>query len=157
MTFRVVGLDPSPFVPLYALSDDELVARGARRVRVGADGGVPDRVELRDLVDGEVALLVNYVHQPAHSPYRASHAVYVREGATEARIVDGGVPEVMRRRLLSLRAFDAAHMMAEADVVDGVDADARIVAMFANADVDYIHVHYARPGCFAARVERLVA
>ncbi|MGY4515856.1 DUF1203 domain-containing protein [Lysobacter sp. HA18] len=157
MTFRVFGLDPTPFIPLFAMSDDELVARGARRVRVGADDGVPDRVELRDLVEGEVALLVNYTHQPANTPYRASHAVYVREGATQASVVDGGLPDVMRRRLLSLRAFDASHMIVEADVVDGVDGDARIEAMLATPDVAYVHVHYARPGCYAARVEWIAA
>ncbi|WP_133498768.1 DUF1203 domain-containing protein [Cognatilysobacter terrigena] len=157
MTFRIYGLDPSPFVSLYGLSDEELASRGARRVVVGPDGGVPDRVELRDLREGEIALLVNHTHQPANTPYRASHAVYVLEGATSARTVDGAVPEVMRRRLLSLRAFDAEHMMIEADVVDGADADARLAGMFADARVAYIHVHYARPGCFAARVERIAA
>lgn len=157
MSYRIVGLDPAPFAPLFGLPDDALAARGMRRVVVGAEGGVPDRVELRDLVEGEVALLVNHVHQPANTPYRASHAVYVREGATVATVVDSRVPEVMRRRLLSLRAFDAAHMMVDADVVEGVNADARLRAMFANVGVAYIHAHYARPGCFAARVERLVA
>ena len=157
MTFRVFGLDPTPFIPLFAMSDDELVAHGARRVRVGANDGVPDRVELRDLVEGEAALLVNYMHQPANTPYRASHAVYVREGATQASIVDGGLPDVMRRRLLSLRAFNASHMIIEADVVDGVDGDGRINAMFAKPEVAYVHVHYARPGCYAARVERIAA
>jgi hypothetical protein len=155
MPFRVRGLDPAPFAALYGLPDDELTARGARRVRVGPDGGVPDRVELRDLAPGETALLVNHLHQPADTPYRASHAVYVKEGAMQPRVVDGRLPRVMTRRLLSLRAFDASHMMVDADVADGTAADVRIVAMFADARVAYIHAHYARPGCFAAVVERL--
>ncbi|WP_133478623.1 DUF1203 domain-containing protein [Cognatilysobacter segetis] len=155
MSFRILGLDPAPFLPLYGLDDAALQARGARRVRVGPDGGVPDRVELRDLADGETALLLNFVHQPADTPFRASHAIYVREGATAARSVDGRVPAVMARRLLSLRAFDAGGMMVDADVVEGTAAAGRIVAMLDAPAVDYLHAHYARPGCFAARVERL--
>ncbi|AXK72086.1 DUF1203 domain-containing protein [Lysobacter sp. TY2-98] len=157
MSYRIFGLDPAPFTPLYGLSDEELVARGARRVRVGPEGGVPDRVELRDLREGEVALLVNHVHQPEHTPYHARYAVYVREGSTTPRNMDNEVPDVMRRRLLALRAFDAEHLLIEADVLEGTEADARLRAMFAKPDVAYVHVHYARPGCFAARVERLAA
>lgn len=154
MTFRVIGLDPAPFVPLYGLPDDALARHGAIRVRVDEAGGVPDRVELRDLAPGETALLVNHVHQPASTPYRASHAIYVREGARVPRIVDGRLPTVMRRRLLSLRAFDPAHMMVDADVVEGVDALAVLSRLLDDARVDYVHAHYARPGCFAARIER---
>jgi hypothetical protein len=155
MSFRVLGLDPAPFVPLYRMSDEALLARGARRVRVGADGGVPDRIELRDVPEGGTALLLNYEHQPADTPFRARHAIYVREGAMAARVVEGRLPGVMRRRLLSLRAFDAAGIMVDADVVDGSAGAARIETMLGAPAVEYLHVHYARPGCFAARVERL--
>lgn len=154
MSFRVLGLDPGAFVHLYGLSDDVLARHCARRVRVGPEGGVPDRVELRDLRPGETALLVNHVHQPADTPYRASHAIYIREGATAAREVRGRLPSVMVRRLLSLRAFDAEHMMIAADVVEGTAAAACVQSMLENTAVDYLHVHYARPGCFAARIER---
>ena len=116
MPFTVTGLSPEPFVPLYGLPDAELVAHRARRV-VAGEAGFPERVELRDATPGEALLLVNYEHQPADTPYRSSHAVYVREGATEAWSGDH-VPEVMRRRLLSLRAFSADGMMLGADVVE---------------------------------------
>jgi len=33
---------------------------------------------------GERVLLTNYEHQPAHSPYRASGPIFVRESAAEA-------------------------------------------------------------------------
>ena len=154
MTFRVIGLDPTPFAHLFDLADDELPAHHARRVRVGPEGGVPDRVELRDLVAGETALLVHYLHQPAATPYRASHAVYVLQGARTPRTVEGRLPAVLRRRLLSLRAFDADDMMVDADVVEGVAAHACVERLLADARVAYVHAHYARPGCFAARIER---
>lgn len=155
MSFRVVGLDPAPFAPLYGLPDAQLRTHRARRVIVGSSLGVPDRASLRDLPVGATALLVNHVHQPAESPFHACHAVYVEEGATTARVVEGRVPRVLRTRLLSLRAFDRDGMLVDADVVDGEAAETRIVAMLAGTDVDVLHAHFARPGCFGARIERL--
>jgi hypothetical protein len=154
MSYRIRGLDPALFRHLYGLSDDKLRAYGARRCVVDAMPGFPDRIELRDLAPGETALLVNFVHQPAATPYRASHAVFVREGAAAPAEVIGDVPEVMRRRPLSLRAFDAEHMMVGAELVDGARADATIRALLADPAVGYIHAHYAKPGCFAARIDR---
>src|SRR5687768_6458541 len=109
MNFTVQGLSPEPFVPLYGLDDAELAERRARRVVVDGNG-FPERIELRDAQAGETLLLVNFEHQSADTPYRSSHAVYVREGATESRSFNR-LPEVMRRRLLSLRGFSAEGMM----------------------------------------------
>ncbi|NJM30942.1 MAG: DUF1203 domain-containing protein [Rhizobiales bacterium] len=61
----------------------------------------------------------------------------------------------MARRTLSLRGFDAKHMMIEADLTEGSDAAALIEAFFANPHVAYIHAHYARRGCYAALIERI--
>ena len=152
MNFQVSGLSPEPFRHLYGLPDDALAAHRARRVIAG-ESGFPERIELRDATPGEALLLVNYEHQDADTPYRSSHAVYVREGATKAWS-GSEVPEVMRRRLLSLRAFSVDGMMVEADVVDGTEAEQLIERQFANPQVAYIHAHYARPGCYAARIDR---
>ena len=152
MNFTVSGLSPEPFLPLYGLSDGKLAKRRARRVVV--DGtGFPERIEMRDAQAGETLLLVNFEHQPADTPYRSSHAVYVREGATE-RWSGDHLPEVMRRRLLSLRGFTADGSMIDADVVEGRDAEPLIERLFGDPSVAYIHAHYARPGCYAARIDR---
>ena len=121
MTFIVSGLSPEPFRHLYGLPDAELAAHRARRVTAG-ESGFPERIELRDATPGETLLLVNYTHQDADSPFRASHAVYVREGATEAGNANG-LPDVLKRRLLSLRAFSDDGMMLDADVVEGEQAE----------------------------------
>ena len=152
MNFTVHGLSPEPFVPLYGLSDDALAERLARRVVV--DGpGFPERIEMRDAQAGETLLLVNFVHQSADTPYRSSHAVYVREGATESWS-GGHLPEVMRKRLLSLRAFSADGSMVDADVIEGRDAEQLIERLLGDERVAYIHAHFARPGCYAARIDR---
>jgi hypothetical protein len=154
-TFRITGLDPAPFSHLFGKSDEALAALGARRYVVDETPGYPDRVEMRDLAVGETALLVNYTHlDEAGSPYRSSHAVFVREGATAAYDETGEIPEVLRRRLLSVRAFDKKAMMVAADVIDGTALRDWIAATFENGAVDFIDVHNAKPGCFAARVRR---
>lgn len=45
-------------------------------------------------------------------------------------------------------------MMVWAEVVPGSDIEAGIAALFALERVAYLHVHYAKPGCYACRVER---
>ena len=153
MAFTITGLSPDPFVPLYGLSDAELADRRARRVVVDGSG-FPERIEMRDAEPGETLLLVHFEHQGADTPYRSSHAVYVREGATETWSGDQ-LPEVMRKRLLSLRGFSADGMMVDADVVEGAEADPVIERLFADPAIAYIHAHYARPGCYAARLDRV--
>jgi hypothetical protein len=154
MSFLITGLDPAPFRHLFGLSDEALIAHGARRYLVDQTPGFPDRVEVRDLDPGETAILVNYTHQPADTPYRASHAIFVREGAEQRYEAVDTIPEVLRLRPLSLRAFDRDHMLADAEIVDGSAAAGAIERLLANPAVAYIQAHYARPGCYAARIDR---
>jgi hypothetical protein len=154
MTFRIIGLSVDQFRPLFGLSDEALAANGARRVVADAKPGFPDRIALSDAEPGERLLLVNYTHQPANNPYRASHAVFVRENACETYNRVDEVPEALRSRLISLRAFDADDMMADAEAVDGREMEAAIERMFASPGVAYIQAHYAKRGCYAARIER---
>jgi len=153
MTFRVTGLAQDPFRPLFGLPDDELARRGARRY-VADRPGFPDRIEISDAAPGETLLLVNYVHQPADTPYRASHAIFVRERDVAATNMVGDIPPAMRTRPLSLRAFDAAGLMVDGDLVDGREAERLISRFLADPQVAYIHAHYAKRGCYAGLIER---
>ncbi len=154
MSFRITGLDPAPFRHLYGLTDDELAAHGARRTIANAKPGFPDRVELRDAEPGERLLLLNYTHQPADTPYRASHAIFVREGAEQAYEAVDEVPKALRLRPISLRAFDGHGEMVDADLVDGRVLEAVIERLLDNPEVRYLQAHYAKRGCYAARIER---
>lgn len=153
MSFRIQGLDPHLFADLQTLCDGDLAAKGVERVRVDEKPGAPCRISLDDAEVGEAVLLLSFDHQPADTPYRQQGPIFVRE--TRARF-DGVdvIPPAMARRTLSLRGFDAKHMMIEAEVVEGVDAKAMIERLLANTKVAYIHAHYARRGCFAARIDR---
>jgi hypothetical protein len=154
MSFRIQGLDPAPFQPLYGLPDDELAQRRIVRVHVTQPNSAPDRVGLRDAEPGETVLLLNHVYHDADTPYRGTHAIYVREGSDTPAVFVDEVPEVMRRRLLALRAFDAQGMMVDADVVEGREAAPVIERLLARGDTAYLHAHYAKRGCFAARIDR---
>src|SRR5260370_12463537 len=123
MSFRISGLSPEPFQHLYGLSDAKLADLRVTRYVVNEKPGFPCRIEMRDAKPGETVLLMNHMCQPAETPYRATHAIFVREGATETFDRVAEVPEVMRARLLSLRAFDADGMMLDADVVGGADVE----------------------------------
>jgi hypothetical protein len=154
MDFRVTGLSPEPFVPLYGLSEAELAVRGAKRYIVDANPGFPDRIEVRDAEQGESVLLVNHVHQPGDTPYRASHAIFVREGAERAYDAVNEVPAVLRVRPLSVRAFSTNHWMVDADLCDGQVIEPLIHKFLADPLVAYLQVHFAKRGCYAARIER---
>ncbi len=151
MSFRISGLPAEPFAGLFELSDDELRRRGA--IRRIADGHYPCRISLTDSQPGDELLLVNYEHHPVDSPYRMRFAIYVRRGEEQYDAVDQ-VPEQLRTRVLAVRAFDANGMMVARELVDGQQVEEVIERLFTDADAAYLHVHYAAPGCYAARVDR---
>jgi hypothetical protein len=154
MAFRITGLSPAPFRGLFGLPDDELAKQGVKRYVADKAPGFPCRVEMRDAEPGETLLLLNHVCQPADTPYRATHAIFVREGAAAVYDRVDEVPAVMRARLLSLRAYDAGGMMLDADVVEGAAIEPLIARLLANADVSYIHAHNAKRGCYSGRIDR---
>ncbi|WP_114238173.1 DUF1203 domain-containing protein [Dyella sp. C9] len=154
MSFRISGLHAAQFAELFQLSDEALAGRRAMRVVADHAHGYPCRISLTDAEPGQELILLNYQHQDADTPYRASHAIYIREGEQRYDEVDA-VPEQLRRRLLSVRAFDGAGMLRDADVTAGTELEPLIERMLANQEVAYLHIHMARHGCYAARVDRV--
>jgi hypothetical protein len=152
--FAVRGLSPEPFQSLFELSDEELAKRRAKRVIADSKPGFPCRVSLQDAEEGEEVILTNFVHLPSESPYHSTHAVYVRKGATAPTPYKDSLPEMLRDRLLSVRAFDANDMLVGADVVDGNQAEEVIAKFFQDPAVEFLHVHFAKPGCYACRIDR---
>ena len=153
MAYRIEGLAREEFEPLFALGDAELEARNARRVR--AEGsGYPCRISLAEAEEGESLILVNHVSQAAPTPFRASHAIYVREAAGEPPLYLDEVPPVLDTRILGLRGFDGQGMLRGALLAMPGEADARIRELLDRPEIASIHAHTAALGCFLARVER---
>lgn len=154
MDFRITGLRAESFAHLFGLPDAELARHRALRRACDEKPGFPCRVSLADAEPGETVLLLNYEHLPVDSPYRSSHAIYVRERPLESFDEVNTIPAALRTRLLAVRGFDARGLMVGADVVEGRAAEPVIERFLANPDVEYLHAHFARAGCFAARVDR---
>jgi hypothetical protein len=154
MGYVISRLPVQPFRPLFDLDDDALRARGITRQMADAKPGFPCRITLRDAEPGEWLLLLSWPHLDVATPYRSVGPIFVRESAGETAVFRDQVPEQQRSRLLSVRAYDGNGWMRDADVIEGALLDARIGRFFDDADVAYLHVHNARRGCYACRVDR---
>jgi hypothetical protein len=154
MSYVIGGLDPALFRRFYGLSEEALAAEQVVRMTADSKPGFPCRVTLEDAEPGERLLLLSYEHLPEASPYRSRHAIFVREGAETPALYTDEIPEQLATRLLSVRAFDRYAMMTNAEVVDGTALEPLIGTLFGDPAVAFLHVHNARPGCFAARVDR---
>ncbi len=155
MAFRITGLPAEHFTPLFTLRDEELAQRGAvRQIADAREPGYPCRVSLTDSQPGDTLILANYEHHPVATPYRMRFAVFVRPGEQRYDEIDK-VPDQLRLRTLALRAWDKDAMLASHALTDGRDLEAAIERQFANDRVAYLHVHFAAPGCYAARVDRV--
>lgn len=155
-SFQLIGIDHRPFEPLFELTDEQLQTQHLARRQVATESpGFPCRVSLEDAEVGEELLLLPYVHQPQATPYRASGPIFVRRGATRRALAPGEVPPSVTRRLISVRAYDAAHTIVAARVCEGPAVADEIAAQFRDPGVAYIHLHNARRGCFACCVVRV--
>lgn len=153
-SFRFLALPFDSFASLFERDETELHALGARRVIVEEKPGAPCRVSLVDAEVGETAILVPFQHHEVDSPYRASGPIFVRQHARQVSPGVGEVPDLLRHRLLSVRAYDPAAMMVDAEVVEGKDLEGVVARLFAQPKVSYLHVHNARPGCYNCKVVR---
>jgi Protein of unknown function (DUF1203) len=149
MTYRIAGLDPARFA-----DSEALVATGAIRLIADAPHAYPCRVTLEDAEPGEPVLLLNFVSADVATPFRASHAIYVREGASAAPVDRDAVPDYLDRRILSLRGFDGVGMIRVAAVAPAGAANAGIRDLLNHREITYVDVHNAAYGCFLARAER---
>lgn len=153
-SFKLIALPSEQFAALFARSEAELYATGARRMVVDEKPGFPCRVSLADAEVGETVLLVPFIHHEVSSPYRASGPIFVRSGAKTANPGVNEIPDMFRHRLLSIRGYDEAAMLAVAEVVHGSELEEAIGSLFANEHIAYIHIHNAAPGCYNCTVVR---
>jgi hypothetical protein len=154
MGYRIIGLAPEQFQHLFNADEAVLTKHGAKRYTVTETPGFPDRIEMRDCEIGETVVLLNYEHLPVDTPYRSSHAIFVREGAKDQYDEKNKIPDVIARRPISLRAFSADGDMLDAELVDGKNIAELIDRMLSNREVAYLHAHNAKRGCYSARIER---
>ena len=152
--FRLSGLDPTTFIVLFERDDETLARSNIRRVRATAAFGFPCRISLEDAAVGEELLLLPFQHLPQASPYQASGPIFVRRGVAQSILAPGEIPPYVARRLISLRAYDAEHLMRDADVVDGASVAHALSALLARPEIAYVHLHNAKRGCYSCLAQR---
>jgi Protein of unknown function (DUF1203) len=154
VSFHIRGLEAAPFAKLFQLDEPALKALGVRRVVADAPDMYPCRIALKRVEEGEELLLLNHAHQTnPGSPYRSAGPIFVSRSARTGSY-QGELPPMLRDRLLSLRAYDANAFIVDAEVGEGGDVIGLIERFFANPQVSHVDAHFARRGCFAARIER---
>ena len=154
MNYVISGLPLAPFKKHFDLDSAALLLRGIERRVADSKPGYPCRISLQDAEVGESLLLLNYLHHDVAGPYRASGPIFVREAALATARVRNAIPEQQRNRLLSVRAYDQQGGMRNAEVIGGVGLKALICHYFTDQHTAYLHVHNAKQGCFACRVDR---
>jgi len=155
MSFRITGLEPQPFMHLFAMSDEDLARHNAKRYVADSKPGFPCRVTLEDAEPGETLLLAPYTHQTSPTAYASKGPIFIRERLAPQGEWCDEIPEQLKVRLISLRAYDRDGMMRDADVAEGRDLKPLIERFLANEAVAYLHAHFARRGCYAALIERV--
>ncbi len=149
MAYRIKGLDPAAFA-----DSDVLIAAGAIRMTVDQPNAFPCRVSLDDAEPGTEVLLLNFVSADVQTPFRASHAIFISEGAVAAPLYQDETPPFLARRTTSLRGFDGAGMISAAKLAQPGDADAGLRDLFEDEEIVHVDIHAAAWGCFLARAER---
>ena len=149
MVYHIEGLDPAAFA-----DSEALIAAGAIRMTADQPNAFPCRVTLEDVEPGTNVLLLNFVSADVPTPFRASHAIYIREGAAEAPLYVDAVPPFVARRATSLRGFDRAGMIRAATLAAPGEADAGIRSLLDDEEIAHVDIHAAAWGCFLARAER---
>jgi hypothetical protein len=146
MEFKITGLPMAEFAAILRLGRPDLRAAGITScVGMSACLSVPHYAQR---MPGKKCCL-SYAHQRAGTPYDSSGPIFIRRNATATASVSNAVPDQQRRRLLSVRAYDARHSMVDAEVAPGTELESLIDRFFADPRVSYLHVHNARRGCYA--------
>ena len=144
MNFQIIAL------PAGAIAAGSL----AEHVIADAKPGYPCRVSLADAEPGEELLLLHYEHHAVATPYRASHAIYVRRGAVQAHPAVNEIPAMFHTRTLSLRGFTAAGRLEAADQTPGSGLAAALNTLLEQESIAYVHIHNAKTGCYFAQATR---
>jgi len=66
----------------------------------------------------------------------------------------GVVPPYVRRRQMSVRAYDAEAFLLSGQVCEGAEVAAALAQLFEDPHVHQVHLHNAGRGCFSCRAER---
>jgi len=154
MNFQIHSLAPAPFDAFFKMSDAQLLAHSIVKTIVTEANSTPCRVSLKDADVGATVLLLNHQHLQGQTPFQASHAIFVTQDVQQSYPEVNQVPQVIHSRMVSIRAFDKQQMMVQADIAQGLEVSEKIQLMLNDKNIEFLHLHYAKHGCYIARVTR---
>ncbi|MCG7584919.1 DUF1203 domain-containing protein [Photobacterium sp. OFAV2-7] len=152
--FIVKPIEKKVFAELFNKSEEQLSEVNAIWLTADSKPGYPCRVSLKEAEVGERVLLIPYKYHDVQSPYQASGPIFIRENAEEAELEVNEIPEILEKRLLSVRAYNIKNLMIHAQTVQGAELEHVIHNQFLNSAVTYLQIHNANPGCFNCTVHR---
>jgi len=152
--FQIIGIDKNNFSSIISEENNNFTDNHIQWITADAKPGYPCRVSLVDAEVGEKILVLPFVHHDVDSPYRASGPIFVRQHAENANLEVNQIPDMLRHRPSSIRAYNSAGLMIGAEVIEGSKLESAIERQFQTIEVEYIHIHNASPGCFNCAVYR---
>lgn len=150
--FNIVAL-PSEVAERWRLAAVDEYGNALDPIVADKPAAFPCRHCLRDAEPGEAMLLASHSPFALPGPYREVGPVFVH-AASCPRWRGDAIPPQLRRRLLALRGYDRGQRIVDAVVVEGAAMDEELARILGRDDVDFVHVRFARTGCFACRIDR---
>ena len=115
----------------------------------------PCRVSLEDAEIGDEVILLAYQHHKTSSPYQSRGPIFVKKNATTVKPAINKIPKLLNHRFLSIRGYDKKGMMKASLVTEGQNLKEVLNETFNNREIDYIHIHNAKPGCYMCEAVRV--
>lgn len=152
--FRCVPMDTDAADRFRESGVDDSGNRVHRQV---ADHPSPCRHCLADAVPGDAVLLGSHHFGRPKGIYWTPSPIFVHDQRCAPFGLANVIPEIVRNRLVSVRAYDSNDFCLYdlGDVSEGKDADWLIDRALADRRTVFVNIHTARPGCFLCRVERV--
>lgn len=156
MRFRCIPIDTATAARFRTSETDDCGNPIIRRI---SQGGEPCRHCLRGAEPGEQMLLLSWHLPRPRGIYWTPSPIFLHAKPCLAWAESDVIPPIVRERLISLRAYDAEGMCLYdlGHVSEGNAADVPLARALADARVEFINVHTAKPGCLLCQVERLAA
>ena len=152
--FQIKSLQAAEFAPLFELDEQKLAQIGAIKMVVDRKLAFPCRVSLEDSEPGDEVMLLPYRHHKTNSPYQSGGPIFVKKNAATAKLAINEIPRLLNHRFLSIRGYDRQGMMKTSLVIEGQSLGEVLNEMFSNHEIDYVHIHNAKPGCYMCEVVR---
>jgi predicted FMN-binding regulatory protein PaiB len=124
--------------------------------RFDVDRMYPCRHCLREASGKSGMLLFSYQTPKPRSVYGQPTAIFMCANGCDRFERPDTIPDIVRNRLVSFRAFDRDGMMIydANEIVDGGDYDAAVRRIFSRDGVAFINAHTAKAGCMLCHIER---